>query len=139
MPSSEDGQVGALSPTLILLIVLVLLFVAVGISKRSADVAHWLCRDSKRLQAAYFLALAFGLFGFVVILRAGMMERWSFDRVAFAIGGFTIIAAGRATAGVAARKRRELRQRKAQEEDAADSSDQLGTHRAASDEPPTAE
>jgi len=102
-----------------LLVGLVLLLAAVGITKNSATIDRWFCRDSKRLQALYVLALIFGLFGFVVIARAGMMESWSFDRVALAIGGFTIIAAGRAAAGVMARKKRELRHRETDEQGAA--------------------
>lgn len=111
MPSVENDQPGALPPTLLLLIGLVLLFAAVGVTRNSATIERWFCSSSRRLRALYILALLFGLFGFVVIVRAGMMEGWSFDRVALAIGGFTIIAAARAAAGVTARKRKDLRRR----------------------------
>lgn len=117
MPEAENAAPGVLPPTLMLLIGLVLLFVAVGITKNSATIGRWFCCSSRRLQAVHLLALMFGLFGFVVIARAGMMERWSFDRVALAFGGFTIIAAGRVAAGVVARKKRELRRRQTENRD----------------------
>lgn len=118
MPLAQDGQMEVLPPTLMLLIGLVLLFAAVGITKNSAAIDRWFCGHVRRLQAVYVLALVFGLFGFVVIARAGMMEGWSFDRVALAIGGFTIIAAGRAAAGVMARKKRDLRRRETEDQGA---------------------
>jgi len=118
MPAAETAPAGTLPPTLMLLIGLVLLFAAVGITKNSATIDRWFCSGSRRLQALHLLALLFGLFGFVVVARAGMMERWSFDRVALAVGGFTIIAAGRAAASLIARRRRELRRRQTAGQDA---------------------
>jgi len=123
MPSGEDGQLGAGSPIIILLIGLVLLFAAVAITKKAELISRWFCEDSRRLQAVRVLALVFGLFGFVMVGRAGMIESWSFDRVALALGGFTIIAAGRAVASMLARKRREVRRREAEEQNAAKASE----------------
>jgi hypothetical protein len=87
----------------------------VGITKSSRSIGRWFYENTRRLLVVQILALLFGLFGFVLLGRAGMIDTWSFDRAALLIGGLTIVASGRIAAGQLARKRREIR-RRAEEE-----------------------
>jgi len=119
MPPGTDDQVTTIPPMLFLLVGIVVLFAVVGLTKNSASITRWLCDNSRRLLALQVLSLGFGLFGFVMVGRAGMMDDWSFDRAALAIGGFTIIACGRVAGSVLGRKRRQIHQAKLEREDKA--------------------